>query len=215
VIRSDVIRKNCLPIQPAHPSESGFGRGMYSAYATEVTYKPAVCAGQEDLKKGKSVVIDATFSRAVNREEALRIAAYRQATPVFVECRAAEAILAARLLKRETEPSVSDARLIHLQAFKTIRTHNRIDPEIHILVDTEIPAGGLPSANTADRGLWDGPSERRQACLIELWPQQTWSPPPMRRCIGYPDGPATGRPPLSAACDGVRLDRQSPPGPSF
>jgi predicted kinase len=62
----------------------------------------------------------------------------RQATTVFVECQAVEATLAARLLKRETEPSVSDARLIHLEAFKKrFDPMNRIGNAIHVRVDTE------------------------------------------------------------------------------
>lgn len=138
VIRSDVIRKELFAGSPDPSAESAYGEGMYSAYASEVTYQRIFALAQEDLKKGKSVVIDATFSRATRRGQALSIAADRQATPVFVECRAAEPILAARLLKRESEPSVSDARLIHLDVFK-----KRFDPitstgnEIHILVDTE------------------------------------------------------------------------------
>ena len=59
---------------------------------------------------------------------------------MFIECRAGEATLAARLLKRETGPSVSDARLIHLEAFKKrYQPMVRIGNEIHIPVDTENP----------------------------------------------------------------------------
>ena len=141
VFRSDVIRKrlfaggSCVPSKP-----QAAGMEMYSALASQVTYERMFALAQEDLKKGKSVVIDATFSRTARRNQALRIAADRQAIPVFIECRAAEATLAVRLLKRETEPSVSDARLIHLAAFKEryqpmVRTGNAI----HISVDTENP----------------------------------------------------------------------------
>jgi hypothetical protein len=113
---------------------------MYSALASQATYERMFALALEDLKKGKSVVIDATFSRATRRSQALRIAAGRQAIPVFIECRAGEATLAARLLKRETGPSVSDARLIHLEAFKKrYQPMVRIGNEIHIPEDTENP----------------------------------------------------------------------------
>jgi predicted kinase len=157
VIRSDVIRKALFADSTGPSTDSGFGRGLYSAYATEVTYGQLFALAQEELKKGKSVVIDATFSRTVQREEVLRIAAYRQATPAFVECNAAEAILAARLRKRESEPSISDARLIHLQAFKQrFEPMARIDKEIHIRVDTEnAPAVNLRKILLTEV-VWDG-----------------------------------------------------------
>ena len=140
VFRSDVIRKELFSDLPPPSDPEAYGMGMYSALASEATYERLFALAQEDLKKGKSVIIDATFSRASRLAQALRLATSRQATPVFVECRAAEATLAARLLERETEPSVSDARLIHLEAFK-----KRFEPiapagnAIHILVNTENP----------------------------------------------------------------------------
>ena len=141
VIRSDVIRKELFAGGSTAPSNpQAFGQAMYSALASQATYERMFALALEDLKKGKSVVIDATFSRATRRSQALRIAAGRQAIPVFIECRAGEATLAARLLKRETGPSVSDARLIHLEAFKKrYQPMVRIGNEIHIPVDTENP----------------------------------------------------------------------------
>ena len=157
VIRSDVIRKGLFADSFGPSGESDFEQGLYSAYASEVTYKRIFALAQEDLKKGKSVIIDATFSRVSQRAQALRIAAHRQATPVFVACRAAEPILAARLLKRETEPSVSDARLIHLQAFKKrFEPMARIGNEIHILVDTEKPTAVCLRQILLTDSLWEG-----------------------------------------------------------
>ena len=140
VIRSDVIRKALFSGSPVPIDPGAYGKGMYSALASEATYNRLFALAQEDLKKGRSVIVDATFSRASRLAQALDLATCRQATPVVVECRAAEATLAARLLKRETEPSVSDARLIHLEAFK-----KRFEPiapagnAIHIIVDTDNP----------------------------------------------------------------------------
>ncbi|MEE4111891.1 MAG: AAA family ATPase, partial [Desulfobacteraceae bacterium] len=140
VIRSDVIRKELFSGSPAASDSTAYGAGMYSALASEATYERMFALAQEDLKKGRSVIIDATFHRASRRTQALRLATSRQATPAFVECRAGEASLAARLLKRETEPSVSDARLIHLEAFKKrYQPMVRMGSEIHIPVDTENP----------------------------------------------------------------------------
>lgn len=157
VIRSDVIRKSLFIDSTGTSAESDFGKGRYSAYATEATYKHMFALAEEYLKKGNSVVIDATFSRAAHRAEALQIAAYQQATPVLVECRAAETILSTRLLKRETEPSVSDARLIHLQAFiKRFESIDRMENEIHILVDTANPPAACLRQILLTEALWNG-----------------------------------------------------------
>jgi len=158
VIRSDVIRKRLFADSCA---ESAFGQGLYSDHATKVTYERMFALAEEDLKKGKSVVIDATFSRVFQRSQALRIAAHWQAMPVFVTCKVAEPILVARLLQREKEPSLSDARLIHLDALKKrFAPMARIGNEIHILVNTEnSPAVCLRQILLTD-SLWDDISKK-------------------------------------------------------
>jgi len=140
LLRSDVIRKELFAGSRASTDGCAFEQGLYSAYATEATYRRLLVLAREDIKNGKSVVIDATFSRVPQRAQALRLAAGHQALPVFVECRAADAILAERLKNRENRPSVSDARLIHLEDFK--KRFVPLTPmadEIHICVDTENP----------------------------------------------------------------------------
>lgn len=143
VIRSDVVRKALFaePPDPSGPSaDTDFEAGLYSAYATEVTYNEMFGLAQETLKKGQSVIIDATFSRDTQRREALRMAARRQALPVFVECRATDALLAERLCQRESQPSISDARLIHLERFKQrYAPMTGIEAAVHIAVDTTQP----------------------------------------------------------------------------
>ncbi|BBO67401.1 hypothetical protein DSCA_13310 [Desulfosarcina alkanivorans] len=138
VIGSDVIRKQLFAGSFGPAAGGAYQDGMYSAYATGITYERLFALAREDLKKGNSIIIDATFSRASRRTQAVRMAASLEAMPVFVECGAKEPTLAARLLKRETRPSVSDARLIHLEAFKKrFEPLSRIADAIYIPVDTE------------------------------------------------------------------------------
>jgi uncharacterized protein len=140
LLRSDVIRKALFADSGASSDACGFAQGLYSAHATETTYLKLFDQAQEDIKKGNSVVIDATFSRMPQRLQALRLATGHQAQPVFVECRAAEAILAERLKSRESHPSLSDARLIHLDTFK--KRFVPLTPmanAIHIVVDSANP----------------------------------------------------------------------------
>lgn len=140
VIRSDIVRKSLFGESPDASTPAAYGKGMYSICATGVTYERMFALADEKLKKGRSVVLDATFSRTFQRDLARRLAARRQAMPVFVMCRAAEPILKTRLARRETEPSVSDARLIHLDAFKNrFAAMDRAGDESHIVVDTANP----------------------------------------------------------------------------
>jgi aminoglycoside phosphotransferase family enzyme/predicted kinase len=103
VIRSDVVRKALCAGQVEPAGNHSLESGLYSSYATVVTYDERFRVARETLKKGQSIVIDATFSRQGQRNEAPRLATERQATPVFLECRAPDAILAQRLQKRETD----------------------------------------------------------------------------------------------------------------
>jgi len=156
VIRSDQVRKTQFA-QPSDPSGNhDFKKGRYSAYATEVTYTHLFDLAQEMIKTGHGVVIDATFSRDMHRRKILRLAAQCQVLPVFVECQAPDAVLAERLRRRETKPSLSDARLIHLDHFKQrYEPITEIEPAIHIRVDTSAsPADCLRRILLHD-ALWD------------------------------------------------------------
>jgi uncharacterized protein len=140
LIRSDAVRKALFADAPTAASDDGFEQGLYSAIATDATYAKMFELAEEELKLGDSVVMDATFSRKTRRILALRLAASHTALPVFVECVAAESTLAARLKQRATRPSLSDARLVHLEAF--VKRFDPMDPiasEIHLRVDTENP----------------------------------------------------------------------------
>ncbi|BBO92998.1 AAA family ATPase [Desulfosarcina ovata] len=161
VIRSDVVRKTIFADDRTAPGTAPFEKGIYSAQATEMTYREVLALAEELLKKGLSVIVDATFSRRMQRNCALRLAEAIQVTAVFVECRATESIIADRLRKRESEPSVSDARLIHLDAFLS-----RFEPfqpmanAKHIVVDTAVsPALSLRQIVLAD-ALWDHPTRQ-------------------------------------------------------
>lgn len=137
VIRSDVVRKALYIDQEVSAARNHGNRGRYSAIATETTYNRLLLLADERLKKGGSIVLDATFSRRAHRVQASRLAERRQAKLVFVECQVAEPMMIARLRQRETLPSVSDARLVHLDAFK--KRYEPFEPfggSIHIRVNT-------------------------------------------------------------------------------
>ena len=139
-----------------HPAITILKKGRYSAYATEVTYTHLFDLAQEMIKTGHGVVIDATFSRDMHRRKIMRLAAQCQVLPVFVECRAPDAVLAERLRRRETKPSLSDARLIHLDHFKQrYEPITEIEPAIHIRVDTSASPSDCLRRILLHDALWD------------------------------------------------------------
>ena len=140
VLRSDAIRKELFTAPPTDPSRQAFESGIYTRGATALTYGRMFLTVQEKIEKGNSVVLDATFSTRHFRKEALRLAADMDAGISFIECTASDKVLKKRLARRESRPSLSDARLVHFDAFhKGFEALTEIRPEQHILVDTENP----------------------------------------------------------------------------
>ena len=136
--QSDVIRKNLYGLKPDDLSDMPFGTGIYSKGASSLTYGRLLLLAQEEIEKGRSVILDATYGKQHDRVEAIRMAKDNDANIVFVECVLKENIIKERLLKRETGYSVSDARYHHYEDFKKrFEPLNELGDEMHIRVDTE------------------------------------------------------------------------------
>jgi len=120
VLRSDVIRKDLFGLKPDAAMDVPFGEGIYSEEVNRLTYGKLLLLAQEEVKKGCSVILDATFNNRHYRAEAQRLSQDLDTDLIFVECVASLAEIQRRLLARETNRSVSDARLHHLTKFKNI-----------------------------------------------------------------------------------------------
>ena len=117
LLSSDRVRKELFGLRPHHHVVVPFERGIYSKGASGLTYGRLLLSAQDALKRGKSVVLDATFSRLSQREEAMRLARDLDVDIIFVECRASTALLLKRLIRREAHAETSDARSQHLEHF--------------------------------------------------------------------------------------------------
>jgi len=118
VLRSDVIRKDLFGFQPDASVDVPFGEGIYSEEVNRLTYGKLLMLAQEEVKKGCSVILDATFNNRRYRSEAQRLSKDLDTDLIFVECTASLPIIRQRLSARETNRSISDARLHHLKKFK-------------------------------------------------------------------------------------------------
>ncbi len=139
-LHSDNIRKDLFGVSPENFMDPGFEKGIYSRRASTLTYDKLLNLAREEISRGSSVIVDATFSSAHSRTNARLLAREMEANSIFVECTAPEEILKNRLLQRETTNTVSDARLRHLPELK-----NRFEPfqglteGLHISIDTQSP----------------------------------------------------------------------------
>ncbi len=92
-----------------------FEEGIYSKGAGSLTYGKLLLLAREEIEKGDSVILDATFSNSHQRSEALRLARDMDANIVFVECLSPANLSKARLVKRRAGTSVSNARIRHFE----------------------------------------------------------------------------------------------------
>jgi aminoglycoside phosphotransferase family enzyme/predicted kinase len=138
--RSDVIRKELFGLNAGDQINVAFGEDIYSEGATSLTYGRLLLLAQEEIDKGRPVVLDATYGTRRERREVLFLAKDKDVNLVFVECICPESVLKKRLMRRETMPSVSDARLHHFEQIK-----GRFEPladipgHMHIRVRTSNP----------------------------------------------------------------------------
>jgi predicted kinase len=115
VLNSDKIRKQLFGLEAGVRVDVPYGEGIYSSGMTALTYGRVLLMAQDEIKKGRSVIVDATFGREHQRREALQLARDMDANVLFIECRTSIKELKRRLETREHGTSVSDARLHHFQ----------------------------------------------------------------------------------------------------
>jgi len=144
-LSSDIVRKELAGVAPGERRFEPFGRGIYREDFTEKTYGELLGRGETLLKAGRSVILDATFSRAAHREQAIKAARKRGALFHIIVCEADEAVIRRRLAERsEGAPSDSDGRWEiyeqqreRYEAFLEQQPHMTVDtsqrPEKHII----------------------------------------------------------------------------------
>jgi aminoglycoside phosphotransferase family enzyme/predicted kinase len=138
LMRSDQVRKEIFGVAPDGDAVGPFEEGIYSPGSTALTYGKLFLSAQEIVKKDRSVILDATFSRRHQRQEALQLARDLDANILFIECFATTKCIRDRLKKREPGASLSDARVHHLNdlldGFEPV---DDISDELHLHIHTE------------------------------------------------------------------------------
>ncbi|MCB2185862.1 MAG: AAA family ATPase [Deltaproteobacteria bacterium] len=112
-VSSDEMRKSLagLPAGREGRRWEDWGQGFYGPEATRRTYDALAEAASTLLEEGESVIVDASFGRAADRQRFWELAQRLGAVPVFVEVTAARAVVEERLARREAQGNgASDGR---------------------------------------------------------------------------------------------------------
>jgi uncharacterized protein len=138
-LSSDVVRKRLIGMRSLAHRTEGYERGLYSRAMSRRTYAMLRRTAARWLRRGQSVVLDATYGHPAERA-ALRQLARRTGTRFMVIlCRADEQVLRARLAARATDTqTTSDARLELWPALKAAFVEPTDLPDA-VVVDTARP----------------------------------------------------------------------------
>ena len=110
-IRTDVLRKELLNINPVDRHHVEFGQGIYSADISRLTYDKAYELADAAIKSGKPVIIDASFKSRSERQKARQMAQKLNIPFYIIECTCSDEIVKMRLDKRAQEKTnASDGR---------------------------------------------------------------------------------------------------------
>jgi uncharacterized protein len=137
IIASDRVRKELAGIAPTERRSGPPDSGIYTPAFSARTYAALFDRARTALSAGRSVLLDATFSRRDGRDTARRIAAESGALFACLECVADDAAIRARLAARASDSStVSDADLnTYLRQRKTFEPVVEIPDWQHLPVD--------------------------------------------------------------------------------
>jgi len=156
VVSSDATRKQLAGIPVIEHRYERLGAGIYSPEFTRRTYAEMFKRAREILWSGDSVILDASFTSAEYRLRARELAEEANADFAVVECTAPEDILRERLVRRQRERSISDARQDVLDLQKGLFAPvSEVPDDRHIVVDTSQPVhkvieeieSGMPPAS--------------------------------------------------------------------
>lgn len=144
---SDSIRKELAGLQPAQPQEAAFGAGVYSAEWTARTYQGLLEAAQKALADGRSVIVDASFSRRADRLAMARLATRYGAGVVFAECLCPPEVALERLAQRWA---------------------GRVAEQPETVAQASRASDGRPALYEAQRAAWEACSQEEQPVMERL-----------------------------------------------
>jgi aminoglycoside phosphotransferase family enzyme/predicted kinase len=139
IIRSDVVRKELRQMPPLERHFEQFGEGIYSEDMSRRTYDKALASAEIHLKEGRNVIIDASFKKKQERQNASALAEKLAAHFFILECVCPEKIIKDRLearVKNGADPSDGRWEIFQKQKNDFEPVKEEICGEYHIIVNT-------------------------------------------------------------------------------
>jgi predicted kinase len=110
-LSSDIARKQLVGLRATFHTSDAFETGIYTRSMSRRTYAILRRKAARGLRRGQSVVLDATYGQPSERAALRQLARHTGARLYVILCRANEAVLHSRLAARRIDSrSVSDAR---------------------------------------------------------------------------------------------------------
>lgn len=140
-LNSDRIRKALAGLQPTDKRPESWGQGIYSKEFSELTYSKMIEEAETRLRKGETVILDASFSKKVYREKIIKLAESMSVPYFFVYCYCSEEETKRRLDKRAgNAQAVSDGRWeIYVEQVRLFEPPDEIADEQLINIATDQP----------------------------------------------------------------------------
>jgi aminoglycoside phosphotransferase family enzyme/predicted kinase len=141
VLSSDVVRKELAGIPSAVHQFEPYGAGLYDQETKERTYAALLEQAHSLLEAGRTVILDASFSKRTYRDQARLLAAEAKADVWCCWCQCEHDELDRRLQERTDEDKgPSDARQEILKPFKAaFQAPDEWPSETLIVIDTDLP----------------------------------------------------------------------------
>lgn len=147
LIVADEVRNTLLGVTPLERTEIAILTKNYSSELPKKVYAEVLRHTQKMLAAGHTVIVDACFSTRANRDALRELAVAFQAPLLFIECRAPEAVIDARLAARSTRDGVEPS------AWHEIATRLKADweaidevaPHEYAVADTSCPVDEIVS----------------------------------------------------------------------
>ncbi|MDP6452844.1 MAG: AAA family ATPase [SAR202 cluster bacterium] len=137
-ISSDVTRKRLAGEPLTEHKNEPYGQGLYSEASSAATYSAMLREASETMSQGCSVILDASFLRQSDREQAFDVGREAGAAVWFVECVASEDVAIRRLaLRASDDQAVSDGRLeLMAQQKSDWESTSAIPESLRVILDT-------------------------------------------------------------------------------
>ncbi len=142
---SDRIRKELAGINPTAGQRESVDAGIYAKEFSRKTYETLRKKAQACLQQGNSVILDASYQYARDRQELRDLAKSLSCRVYFILCTCSEREMKQRMELRAQDPtSVSDGRWeIYLKQRQRFEPPDELAASELIIIDTRAPVGKI------------------------------------------------------------------------